>query len=148
MKKFYTIFLCLMVCSQAYAIPNVQVLMSIHDKSKNEYELRTISDLKQGRAYIIYKVVSKKNEEGEINIFSSDYDGESGGCNRHELLNINRAVVSEKYEIKDINMDNYDDIVFSFIEENCITKKHIYYNILLIVKDKGFELKKTITREK
>ncbi|PIR39165.1 MAG: hypothetical protein COV35_01205 [Alphaproteobacteria bacterium CG11_big_fil_rev_8_21_14_0_20_39_49] len=149
MKKL-VVLCCVVLCcavlfknksnADAYTVP--KIVLTLHDTNSNIYELQTVSDAKHGVGRIAYSLKSKSNDKGDIRLFSGTYDAESGGCNRHELLNIDKAFISEEHVLRDINQDTFADTEFTFVTEDCASGKTSISNISLITTNNGFELKR------
>lgn len=150
LKLVAFVFLFTVTCfySNSFAIPSGEMVVSIRDKQQHIYELKTLSDVRRGRAWITYVLYEKNDPENKIIVYSGLYDGESGGCHRHELLEINDAFIGDKYVVKDLNGDTFNDIGLYITEANCSSGKRTYYEKLLLATDGGFKLEERITKEK
>ncbi len=97
-------------------------IIILKDKSGGYFEVLSSGYIKDGVMDYSYYLRSLDDKKS-IHLGGGVSDGESGGCNRSNLLNIDSAVIDITLEIKKINQDAYFDIFLEYIEQNCKTSE-------------------------
>jgi len=113
------------------------------DKSENFFQIKYHTYLKSGKAYAGYSIQSI-NGGKIVSLAHGYYDGLDGSCgqgSRKEMLKLEKIISPEiDLTIKDMNDDNYLDIVVEFKEEDCKTGKKASIRNIFYATENGFVL--------
>lgn len=92
----------------------------VKDKSGTPYLLTRASAITHGTLWHEYRLLNLKTLNSKI-IYEGEEDGESGGCHRHEFLNLKKALLQHNIQVADANADGHRDIILIAQEEDCQT---------------------------
>lgn len=116
-----------------------QVIQVLKDKSLTPYLLALGYYMQEGKSsgtYSLLRIDQHINETSRKELVESYKDGEVGGCGTRIE---ERAVFNIQYVREDLNRDGFDDLKFSWSEQNCKTLKKIQRCREILFVDHGFE---------
>lgn len=117
---------------------NEKSIIILKDKSGAYFEILPSGYIKRGVMDYSYYLKSL-NDDKLVHLGGGVADGESGGCNRSEFLNIDKAVADTTLEIKKINQDSYFDIFLEYTEQDCKTSEIKKITNIFYATETGFQ---------
>jgi hypothetical protein len=88
------------------------------DKSNEPYVFLETHGLSHGISWTQYTVLNLRSLS-PVFLYDGGQDGEGGGCNRHEFLDLKRATLKVSAGLRDRDQDGYTDIVIEAEEQDC-----------------------------
>jgi hypothetical protein len=108
------------------------------DKSNEPYVFLETHGLSHGISWTQYTVLNLRSLS-PVFLYDGGQDGEGGGCNRHEFLDLKRATLKVSAGLRDRDQDGYTDIVIEAEEQDCKTNAVVQVIKVFFARADGFK---------